>query len=470
MRRGAQRSDSMSERSERIIDRALAADLRRLLTGPVSDDPATLARNETDYGQVLRRYPAVVVRPEGPGDVAATLRYAAARGIPVSPRGTGHSLRGQSTNDGGVVLDLTGLDRLRVDPGATVFRCGPGVRWRTVLAETSRYRRTPPALTGYPHVTVGGTHSAGGWGEGSFRYGAQVDNCTGIEVVTGTGERLWCDPGHHPELFGNVLGGMGQLAVITEVAHRLREFQPVARTYPLSYDEPDGLLADLRRMVAAGSPLHSLECTGEPGPDGTWHYRVLATIEAETPPKDCPVTDLVGRRGQPFDQPTAQFLARPQARETPAGPGVAQPWVVAFLPWSRVGRYLEFLHRLPGALLAGVESPVRLWPARREVTATPMFRVPDSEPDMVMVALFPCVRAAALPAALALFSRVSDVALELGGTRHLATWVHLDLPRWRLHFGSHWPAVNELKRRYDPAGILNPGFIEYEPITAGTAQ
>lgn len=445
---------------------ALATDLRRLLTGSVITDPAALASHETDYGQVLHRRPAVVVRPDDAADVAATLRYASARGVPVSPRGAGHSLRGQSTNDGGVVLDLTGLASLTMTPDE--FRCGPGVRWRTVVAETTKSGRTPPALTGYPHVTVGGTHSAGGWGEESFRYGAQVDNCTGLEVVTGTGDRVWCDRETEPELFGHVLGGMGQLAVITEVTHRLRTFRPVARTYPLSYDSPAHLLADLRLMAAADSPLHSLECMGEPKPGGGWRYRVLATIEADAPPPHCPVAGLVGHEGPPADQPTAQFLARPRAREVPAVAGVAQPWVVVFLPWSRVQEYLAMLTRLQSALLAGVERPVRLWPARRAVTATPMFRVPDSEDEMAMVALFSSVRTTGLPAALALLSRVSDLALELGGTRHLGTWVHMDLPRWRLHFGTEWPKVNELKHRYDPAGVLNPGFIEYEPVSAAT--
>lgn len=444
-------------------DQALTADLRRLLTGEVSDDPAALAAHESDYGQVVHRRPAVVVHPDGPADVAATLRYATKHGIPVSPRGTGHSLRGQSTNDGGVALDLTRLDHLVIDPRGRRFRAGPGTRWRSVVAEASPHGLTPPALTGYPHVTVGGTHSACGWGEGSFRYGAQVDNCTGLEVVTGAGERLRCAADREPELFGHVLGGMGQFAVITEVTHRLRSFGPVARTYPLTYDTPGDLLADLDRMVAAGSPLHNLECTGAPAPDGRWRYRVLATIEAGTPPGSCPVTGLTGRRGTPSDQPTARFLAREQTPETPVVAGVAQPWVAVFLPWSGVLSFLDLVHRVGKALFAGSEAPVRLWPARRAVTATPMFRVPGSEEQLVMVGLFPTLRATALPAALALLSRISDRALELGGTRHLATWVHLDLPRWRLHFGDEWPAVNALKHRYDPAGILNPGFIEYEP-------
>lgn len=320
-------------------------------------------------------------------------------------------------------------------------------------------------LTSYPHVTVGGTHSAGSWGESSFRFGAQVDNCTALDVVTGAGEPVRCDPETHPDLFGHVLGGMGQFAVITGVEHRLREYRPVARTYPLHYETAEEMLGDLRRLVAPGTPVTRLESTVEAAPDGTWRHRVLATLEvddAATAPSRCPVAGLVGRREPPADQPAATFLARPRAGEVPPVPGVAQPWLVAYLPWSRAQAFLTVCRRRLHGLLAGADAVV-LWPARRAVTATPMLRVPDGEAGLIMVGLFPRVAVAKLPPALALLSRISDLALELGGTRHLATWVHLDLPRWRLHFGTEWPKVNELKHRYDPAGILNPGFIEYEP-------
>ncbi|HEX3789696.1 MAG TPA: FAD-binding protein [Pseudonocardiaceae bacterium] len=455
---------------------ALATDLRHLLTGEIQDDPETLSRYELDYGQLLRRQPAAVIWPDGAADVAAAVRYAAARGIPVSPRGTGHSLRGQSANDGGLILDLTRLDHLTVDPAAREFRCDPGVRWRTVVATAGPHRLVPPVLTGYPHVTVAGTHSAGGWGDASFRYGAQVDNCTALEVVTGTGERLRCTAEHNAELFGHVLGGMGQFAVITAIEHRLREFRPLDRTYHLDYPDVASLLADCRTLVAADSPVDSLECRLDTGPDRSWRYRALVTIEADSArelPDHSPVPDLIGRLDQIVDLPTARTLSRPDATEVAARPGIAQPWMVAFLPWSRAQAFVELcLRRLPPNLLGGRGGTVRLWPAHRKVTNTPMLRVPDSEPEMVMVGIFPSVPTSQLPAALAIISRVSDLALESGGTRHLATWVHLDRPRWRLHFGEHWTRVNELKRTYDPAGVLNPGFVDYEPkaVEAATAE
>ena len=57
----------------------------------------------------------------------------------------------------------------------------------------------------------------------------------------------------------------------------------------------------------------------------------------------------------------------------------------------------------------------------------------------------------------------ASLLLDAGGTRHIGTWVHLDRPRWRRHYGSHWASVNDLKHRLDPAGVLNPGLIDFEP-------
>ena len=59
-------------------------------------------------------------------------------------------------------------------------------------------------------------------------------------------------------------------------------------------------------------------------------------------------------------------------------------------------------------------------------------------------------------------SKLSDVGMEMGARRHLATWVHFDRARWRMQFGDYWPTINRVKRTYDPAGILNPGFIDFE--------
>src|SRR5262249_52594418 len=91
---------------------SLATDLKTLVKGAVADDDAAREAKSTDFGRMLRRVPGVVVRPASADDVAAVLRYARKHAVPVATRGEAHTQTGQSLTDGGILLDLTSLDRI----------------------------------------------------------------------------------------------------------------------------------------------------------------------------------------------------------------------------------------------------------------------------------------------------------------------------------------------------------------------
>src|SRR3712207_1908217 len=97
-----------------------------------------------------------------------------------------------------------------------VVRVQGGATWRQVLSRTVPLGWSPPVVTGYTGLSVGGTLSMGGIGAASFRHGPQVDNVRALQVVTGEGELVTCSPSEHPELFSAVLGGAGQYGVIVE--------------------------------------------------------------------------------------------------------------------------------------------------------------------------------------------------------------------------------------------------------------
>src|SRR5260370_35281222 len=86
---------------------------------------------------------------------------------------------------------------------------GAGATWRQVLRGTLAVGLTPPVLTDYLGLSVGGTLSVGGLSGSSFRHGAQVDHVTELEVVTGSGMRELCSPTPNPDLFGAVRAGLG---------------------------------------------------------------------------------------------------------------------------------------------------------------------------------------------------------------------------------------------------------------------
>ena len=102
--------------------------------------------------------------------------------------------------------------------GADSVEAEAGARWSSVLGATLPLGLTPPVLTDYLELSVGGTLSAGGVGGASPHYGAQVDNVLELEVVTGAGQRVVCSPAQAPELFYAVLAGLGQCAALGRCA------------------------------------------------------------------------------------------------------------------------------------------------------------------------------------------------------------------------------------------------------------
>jgi FAD/FMN-containing dehydrogenase len=148
---------------------------------------------------------------------------AAGRGYKVAPHGQGHSVFGRSQIRDGIVSDLTQLrtvrsvhdDRIVVDGGA---------KWSEVLAATLPQGHTPPVLTDYLELSVGGTLVVGGIGGKTSRFGMQSDNVLEMEVVTGKGQQVTCSPNSNADLFNAVRAGLGQVGVITRATIKLIVF------------------------------------------------------------------------------------------------------------------------------------------------------------------------------------------------------------------------------------------------------
>jgi cytokinin dehydrogenase len=189
-------------------------------------EPATVAEADEaarDFGGLVTAPPAAVVRPASADDVASAIRAAAVRpGLTVAARGNGHSVNGQATAEGGLVMDMRALAlprrmQLVRSPGGDALADVPGgALWEEVLHwGVKAHGLAPASWTDYLRLTVGGTLSNGGVSGQSFRYGPQVSNVAELEVVTGDGECRVCSPSSHPDLFFAVLGGLGQFGVIT---------------------------------------------------------------------------------------------------------------------------------------------------------------------------------------------------------------------------------------------------------------
>ena len=203
----------------------------------------------TDAGGVAFGLPHGVVRPGSEYDVSAVLRAAQTHRVPVTVRGGGLTTEGESVAFGGLLLDLSSLNRvLTIDPSAGAVRTEAGIFWHT-LAEALRrqgmdYLSAPLNLTS----SVGGTLGVGGIDINSPRLGCSADQAVALQVVTPTGEIVECSETHNPELFERVLLGYGQFGVITQATLRIRPFTPISMRY-VYYRSLSEAIADMQLLV-----------------------------------------------------------------------------------------------------------------------------------------------------------------------------------------------------------------------------
>ncbi|HEY0805000.1 MAG TPA: FAD-binding protein, partial [Pseudonocardiaceae bacterium] len=253
--------------------------------GEITTDPAALDAAADDFGHIVRHRPKAVVRPTSVADVVAVVKS----GIPVVARGCGHATGGQAQIADGIVIDMTGLasvhevadDRIVVDAGCT---------WRSVLAATPG--QTPPVLTDYLGVTVGGTLSAGGVGGTSHRHGIQTDNVLALDIVTSDGRVVSCAPGD--DACHNALAGYGRAGIITGATLRLVPAPAMVRRYVLAYPTAAARAADQRRLIAAGRFAH-VQGQIVAGADGWVH--LLEAGAYYTPPGEPDDADLLADLG-----------------------------------------------------------------------------------------------------------------------------------------------------------------------------
>ena len=219
------------------------------LDGELRFDEASRAAAADDFGHIVHRTPEGVLLPGSDQDVAATIRWAGGLGRKVAPQGQSHSVYGRAQVRAGIVIDMTRLrtvhgvqdDRVVVDAGAT---------WSEVLAATLPHGLTPPVLTDYLELSVGGTLVVGGVGGTTSRYGMQSDNVLEMDVVTGRGQKVTCSPHRNADLFDAVRAGLGQVAVITRATLKLIPAPEQVRRFLLVYPDLTTMLTDERLLAA----------------------------------------------------------------------------------------------------------------------------------------------------------------------------------------------------------------------------
>jgi FAD/FMN-containing dehydrogenase len=204
-------------------------------------------------GQITKR-PALIARCRDAADVQRALRFAREGGLEVSVRGGGHAVAGHALTDDGVVVDLSAMTGVQVDPDARTARVQGGALWSDVDRETQAHGL---AVTGgiVTHTGVAGLTLGGGLGHLMRVFGLSIDSLRSCEVVTADGELLTADERRHPELFWGLRGGGGNFGIVTSFEFTLHPLGPSVLAGMLAYpmDQAPELLRRLRDFTA-GAP------------------------------------------------------------------------------------------------------------------------------------------------------------------------------------------------------------------------
>jgi hypothetical protein len=202
------------------------------------------------WNGAIDRRPALIARCAGADDVVEVVRFAREREVPVSVRGGGHAVAGHAVCDGGVMIDLSLMKAVRVDPEARTARAAGGLLWSELDRATSP---AGLATTGgiISHTGIGGLTLGGGLGHLMRKHGLTVDNLIAVDLVTADGERLYVDGETEPELFWGLRGGGGNFGIATAFEYRLHPVGPLVLGGPMFWalDDAPQVLRFLREFM-----------------------------------------------------------------------------------------------------------------------------------------------------------------------------------------------------------------------------
>jgi cytokinin dehydrogenase len=486
------------------------------LDGELVTSEEALDAAQIDSGFMLSRRPWAVLRPGSLEDVSTMVRYCRKHKITVAARGAGHSVFGQPLVTGGLVIAMDTLSKAH-SIGPKTADVDAGMRWGALLDRALEKGLTPPLFTGYVNLSLGGTLSVGGVSTRNDQ-GAQVDRARALQVVTGTGEVVWCSETKNKDLFEAILGGFGQFGVITRVVVDLIRGPKNVRHWSLSYLDPHAFFADYRAMLGRGeaehiwgqvgppgsptttdpSPLRTLANTGvlgavgpvtgpllrvalEPGgpvvtavsdlaPAGQWIYQLNVAKYFEKSAPDASevlraMSDLAPLR-QMSDQSWRDFTLNVDAlvdmlKTLGMWEGVPHPWIDNLLPGDTTESFvIDTLSDMNFEEL-GAAGIILVFMMKRSTLTRPSFVMPGG--TSAWVALFDILTSAPAPGPNAKFvkeklarnRKLYESARKIGGKVYPISAVKMSRKDWVGHYGpTRYPLLQQLKKRYDPDGIM----------------
>jgi FAD/FMN-containing dehydrogenase len=238
-----------------MLDEGIVAEFRQQMRGPVLSpgDPGYDEARQVWNGMVDRR-PALIARCTGVADVIDAVNFARTNNLLLSVRCGGHNVTGNAVCDGGIMIDLSPMKGIHVDPQKRTARAQGGVTWGDLDRETQLFGLAAPggvvSTTGIAGLTLGG-----GLGWVRRKHGLSCDNLLSVEIVTADGQLLTASADENADLFWGVRGGGGNFGIVTSFEYQLHPVGPLVMLcnvfYP--YEQAKEVMTAWREFMATAS-------------------------------------------------------------------------------------------------------------------------------------------------------------------------------------------------------------------------
>ena len=409
------------------------------------------------HNRLIDKRPAVIARCLHTADVADAVDFGREQGLEISVRGGGHNVAGKAVTDGGLMIDLSLMKGVHVDPARRTVRAQAGVRVGELDRATAAFGLATPSgvisLTGIAGLTLGGGIA---WLMG--KYGMAVDNLLSAEVVLASGAVVTASEETDPDLFWAVRGGGGNFGVVTSFefqAHPVATVLGGAVLHPL--DAAPRLLSFYREFAAGHPDELSTQAAFLHAPDGSGAK--LCGIALCHAGEDAGRAEADVRTLREFGSPAADMVRRMPYPVVNTGvdwlfPGAFNYWKSAFfseLSDAAVAVLTDAFERAPSELCALIIEEFHGAATRIAPTAT---AYPHREPGYNLLLISQWTDPADTEAGTAWARETFDALSPHMADRSYMNYLPADdHHRVRQAYGPNYDRLVELKRRYDPGNL-----------------
>ncbi len=424
-------------------------------------------KGNDDFGHLVHKEILGTFYPSTIEEIAQILSFANQENISISCKGKGHSTYGQAQVDQGIVIDLVYFCKVHdvVDNQVTVEA---GALWKNVLKVTLKEGLTPPVLTDYLGLSVGGVLQLGGLGGQTHQHGLVADNIEKLKVITIDGQVRICSKLENTELFYASLTTLGQFSIILEATIKLDKAPETCQCSALYYTDFTSFFAD-HSHLAENKCCQYLEgqivkyglnppMDSHLPAETNWYYMIEAVIYDERSTLN--VGELHPISTQTDKKSYSDFIHRMKegVKFLKSNKSWYQqnPWINVLLPHETAFKVVsELMESLTLEDTGG--WPILLYPIDRSKLSCSNFKAPDSEMIWVLGILRNAQDALTAEKMIQKNRELYEKAVENGGVMYPHGSIPLTHADWKKHFGNNWKTFKALKKEHDPSSLLGLG-------------